>query len=229
MKTSNLLEVENLSKSFPTAAGLLTILRGIHFTLNAGETCAVMGASGSGKTTLLGLCAGLDQPSAGRVRLNGIDLGERSEDERAQLRNEWTGFVFQTFRLIPSLTALENVMVPSELRGQKDARPRAMDLLERVGLAERIAHYPSQLSGGEQQRVAIARAFINQPRLIFADEPTGNLDEATSAHILDLLFELNATANTTLMLVTHDQDITRRVQRTITIKGGTIAADTAHP
>lgn len=213
-----MLKVENVSKTFRSGNRDLTVLNHIHFQMDNGETCAVVGPSGSGKTTLLSLCAGLERPSSGRIELNNTPLNDQSEDQLARLRNELTGFIFQTFRLIPSLTALENVMVPAELRGTASPRERARALLAEVGLAERTHHYPAQLSGGEQQRVAIARAFINQPRMIFADEPTGNLDEETGAHILDLLFGLNRSEGTTLMLVTHDHELTQRVQRIMTIK-----------
>ncbi len=217
-----ILKIENVSKTFCSANGLLTVLTDINFHMEEGHTCAVIGPSGSGKTTLLGLCAGLDRPTTGRIHLNGALLNEQSEDALARLRNTMTGFVFQTFRLIPSLTALENVMVPAELRGATDARKQARSLLADVGLAEREHHYPAQLSGGEQQRVAIARAFINKPRIIFADEPTGNLDDETGAHILDLLFELNRNEGATLLIVTHDHELTRRVQLIIKLKNGHI-------
>ncbi len=217
-----MLKVEGVSKSFRSGNRKLTVLKDANFVMNAGQTCAVIGPSGSGKTTLLGICAGLDRPTTGRVWMEDILLNDRSEDELARLRNDLTGFVFQTFRLIPSLTAQENVMVPAELRGSADARNRARALLAEVGLEDRTHHYPAQLSGGEQQRVAIARAFINKPRIIFADEPTGNLDEETGAHILDLLFDLNRNEGTTLMLVTHDHELTRRVQRIVKLKNGQI-------
>ena len=217
-----MLRVEGVSKSFRSGNRDLTVLKDVHFTMDEGQTCAVIGPSGSGKTTLLGLCAGLDRPTSGRIWLDDVPMHERDEDALARLRNELTGFVFQTFRLLPSLTALENVMVPAELRGAGNARSRSRELLAEVGLAEREHHYPAQLSGGEQQRVAIARAFINEPRLIFADEPTGNLDEETGAHVLDLLFNLNKDLGTTLMLVTHDHELTRRVNRIVQLKNGQI-------
>lgn len=223
-----MLKVEDVSKSFRSGNRDLTVLKDVNFNMDKGQTCAVIGPSGSGKTTLLGLCAGLDRPTSGRIWLDDVSLNERDEDALARLRNELTGFVFQTFRLLPSLTALENVMVPAELRGAGNARSRARELLAEVGLAEREHHYPAQLSGGEQQRVAIARAFINEPRLIFADEPTGNLDEETGAHVLDLLFNLNKNLGTTLMLVTHDHELTRRVQRIIQLKNGRIASTQPH-
>ena len=216
-----ILEVRRLTKSYPNGSnGTLTVVKDISFSLVPGSTCAILGPSGSGKTTLLGLCAGLDQPTAGEVRLDGIDLGALDEDGRAHVRNDIVGFVFQSFQLIPSLTALENVMVPMELRGQNRARDEAVELLRRVGLVERLSHYPAQLSGGEQQRVALARAFINRPKILFADEPTGNLDAETGRLVIENLFALNADARTTLVLVTHDPELAKRVQRIIRLKGG---------
>ncbi len=203
----------------------MNVLHDVNLSLAAGETCAVIGPSGSGKTTLLGLCAGLDRPSSGTVELCGERLNDLSEDELSRLRNREVGFIFQTFQLIPTLTALENVMVPAELRGSKNVRPLAEDLLDQVGLADRRSHYPAQLSGGEQQRVAIARAFINRPTILFADEPTGNLDAETGATIEDLIFELNQTAGTTLMVVTHDQDLAARTGRVIRLRGGRVVSD----
>lgn len=220
MPDTTILDIESLSKSYPSVDGPLTVLRDITFSLRQGDTCAILGPSGSGKTTLLGLCAGLDQPSTGRVCLGGRDLGKLDEDRRAQLRGEIVGFVFQNFQLIPTLTALENVMVPMELRGLNHSLEEAMQLLGRVGLGERLHHYPVQLSGGEQQRVAIARAFINRPRILFADEPTGNLDQETSHHVAELLFNLNADAATTLVLVTHNQELAERAGRVIRLRGG---------
>ena len=217
-----MLEVRGLTKSYPSAAGTLTVLKDITFSLAAGSTCAILGPSGSGKTTLLGLCAGLDRPTAGEVRLRGIDLGTLDEDGRARLRNELVGFVFQNFQLLPTLTALENVMVPMELRGGNQAREAAVELLARVGLSERLSHFPAQLSGGEQQRVAMARAFINQPAILFVDEPTGNLDAETSQKIIEILFEMNAAAKTTLVLVTHDLELAQRTRRIIRLKGGAL-------
>ena len=225
MQTTPLLDVQHVSKTYHTEAGPLTILKDISFSLAAGTTCAVVGPSGSGKTTLLGLCAGLDRPSSGTVTLHGQSLHRLSEDALASLRNMYVGFVFQTFQLIPTLTALENVMVPVELRGDRRARPLAVELLQRVGLGERLRHYPVQLSGGEQQRVALARAFISQPRILYADEPTGNLDAETSAMVIDLLFTLHREAGTTLMLVTHDLDVAQQTQRLIRLKGGMIVED----
>jgi putative ABC transport system ATP-binding protein len=217
-----ILDVQRLTKSYPNGTGTLTVLKDISFSLSAGDTCAILGPSGSGKTTLLGLCAGLDQPSEGQVRLDGIDLGTLDEDGRARVRNDLVGFVFQNFQLISTLTALENVMVPLELRGENGASGQAIDLLQRVGLGERLAHYPTQLSGGEQQRVALARAYINRPKILFADEPTGNLDTETGRLVIDSLFALNADAGTALVLVTHDTELARRAQRLIRLKGGMI-------
>jgi putative ABC transport system ATP-binding protein len=222
VNSSVILEVRQLTKSYPNGGGSLTVLKDITFNVEAGSSCAIVGPSGSGKTTLLGLCAGLDQPTSGEVRLAGIDLGALDEDGRARVRNESVGFVFQNFQLIPTLTALENVMVPLELRGQNKARDEAVRLLERVGLGERLGHYPSQLSGGEQQRVALARAFINRPRILFADEPTGNLDAETGHLVIENLFALNASAGTTLVLVTHDTELAGRAQRVIRLKGGAV-------
>ena len=186
---------------------------------------AIVGPSGSGKTTLLGLCAGLDRSSSGTVELNGQKLDGLTEDQRAEVRNQYVGFIFQNFQLIPTLTALENVMVPLELRGEKRVKGRAMELLEKVGLADRGHHYPSQLSGGEQQRISLARAFSNNPRILFADEPTGSLDAETSEKIIKLLFDLNREAGTTLILVTHDGELAAKTERIIRIRGGHIAAD----
>jgi len=203
---------------------MLTVLHNVNMNIERGTSCAIVGPSGSGKTTLLGLCAGLDKPTSGNVLLNGVELGEKSEDERAAIRNRFIGFVFQTFQLVPTLTALENVMVPLELRGEstKGVKKKAQELLGDVGLADRTHHYPTQLSGGEQQRVAIARAFINQPEILFADEPTGNLDAETGEHIEDLLFALNKQQGTTLVLVTHDLELAKKCGRIISIKSGKI-------
>ena len=217
-----MLEVRGLSKSYPNGASTLTVVKDINFSLAAGASCAILGPSGSGKTTLLGLCAGLDQPSAGEVHLNGISLRALDEDGRARVRNEIVGFVFQNFQLIPTLTAVENVMVPLELRGRKQVRAEAVELLARVGLGERLSHYPMQLSGGEQQRVALARAFINRPRILFADEPTGNLDAETGQLVIERMFALNADQGTTLVLVTHDTELAKRAQQIIRLKGGMV-------
>ncbi len=222
---NKILKVENLSKTYRSGSRNLTVLWDVSFELQTGTTCAIVGPSGSGKTTLLGLCAGLDRSSSGNVFINGVDLSQLDEDQRATVRNQFVGFVFQNFQLIPTLTALENVMVPLELRGEKIVQKEAAGLLERVGLGERIDHYPVQLSGGEQQRVSLARAFINRPKILFADEPTGNLDEETSETITDLLFELNQAAGTTLVLVTHDLDLAGRTGRIIRLKGGRIISD----
>ena len=220
MHSCPILEVRSLTKSYATGAGPLTVLRDVSFTLEQGATCSILGPSGSGKTTLLGLAAGLDQPSSGSVLLNGISLGEISEDARARVRNEHVGFVFQNFQLIPTLTALENVTVPMELRGDRGARVHGLDLLRRVGLSDRAEHYPAQLSGGEQQRVALARAFINRPKILFADEPTGNLDAETSEKVIGVMLDLNRHAGTALVLVTHDPEIARLTGRTIRLRNG---------
>ncbi len=204
------------------AEGHLEILKGISLEIKSGESVAVVGASGSGKSTLLGLLAGLDTPSSGRVILEGVDLTSLDEDGRARLRGRSVGFVFQSFQLLPALTALENVMLPLELSGRPDAYRQAGAYLERVGLGARVRHYPRQLSGGEQQRVAIARAFAGTPGLLFADEPTGNLDRVTGAHIIELLFELNAQAGTTLVLVTHDEALARRCDRSLMLEAGSL-------
>jgi len=220
-----MLKVERLTKTYATAAGPLTVLRDVSFELEAGSTVAVVGPSGSGKTTLLGLCAGLDRPTAGSVTLNGRDLGALTEDERALVRNDCVGFVFQNFQLIPTLTALENVLVPLELRGGRNGGGEARGLLERVGLGGRLDHYPVQLSGGEQQRVALARAFVNRPRLLFCDEPTGNLDDDTARVMTDLVFGMNRERATTLMLVTHNLELARRCTRLIRLRGGAVVGD----
>ena len=224
MNSFPILDLRSLTKSYATAAGRLTVLRDVSFTLEPGATCAILGPSGSGKTTLLGLAAGLDQPTSGSVLLNGISLGEISEDERARVRNEHVGFVFQNFQLIPTLTALENVTVPMELCGDRSARRLARELLGRVGLSERADHYPTQLSGGEQQRIALARAFINRPKILFADEPTGNLDAETSQRVIDIMLELNRSDGTALVLVTHDPDVATLTSRTIRLRNGEMIA-----
>lgn len=214
------LQVRGLGKQVALPSGPLVILDGIDFDIQHGQSVAILGASGSGKSTLLSLLAGLDLPSSGSVRLFGEPLSELDEDGRARLRAQRVGFVFQNFQLLPALTALENVMLPLELRGDADAQQAAVGILQRVGLGERLAHYPRQLSGGEQQRVAIARAFVTRPALLFADEPTGNLDTATGQSIIDLLFGLNAEAGTTLVLVTHDAALAARCQRRLQLDGG---------
>ena len=225
MAAENILHIENVYKIYNSAGKELTVLNNINFSVNAGSTLAITGPSGSGKTTLLGLCAGLDRASSGTVMLNGINLDKLNEDQRAAVRNHYVGFIFQNFQLMPTLTAVENVMVPMELRGEKNIRPIAMDLLDKVGLADRAHHYPVQLSGGEQQRVSIARAFSNKPAILFADEPTGNLDAETSEKVEKLLFDLNRDAGTTLVIVTHDQELASRTSRIIKIKGGMILSD----
>ena len=222
---SSILQVQNLSKTYSSGAKDLTVLADINFSLNEGDKFSIVGSSGSGKTTLLGLCAGLDRATTGTVHLNGEELGGLDEDQRARVRNQYVGFVFQNFQLLPTLTAIENVMVPMELRGEKKVYKKAMNLLDRVGLAERFDHYPTQLSGGEQQRISIARAFSNDPKILFADEPTGNLDEETSQKIEDLLFELNKENGTTLVMVTHDMELAQKTDRILRLKGGQIIDD----
>ena len=221
----SILKVENLTKTYASAGRELTVLHAVSFELQAADTFAIVGPSGSGKTTLLGLCAGLDRASAGSVWLNNIQLDNLSEDQRAAVRNQHVGFIFQNFQLLPTLTALENVLVPLELRGERGGQKAAQTLLERVGLGGRGHHYPTQLSGGEQQRVSLARAFANRPSILFADEPTGNLDADTSATVVELLFELNREAGTTLVLVTHDLELAAKTQRVMRLKGGAVVAD----
>ena len=220
-----MLQARQLSKEYQSGDHRLAVLRDVSFTIPDGAFVAVVGPSGSGKTTLLGLLAGLDVPTHGTVLLDGEDLTQLSEDRRAQLRGAKVGFVFQSFQLIPTLTALENVQVPLELRGDAGAPVRARELLARVGLGDRVHHFPNQLSGGEQQRVAIARAFSNAPRLLFADEPTGNLDSETGAHIVELLETLNRESHTTIVLVTHDLALARRAQRIIRLADGVVISD----
>jgi putative ABC transport system ATP-binding protein len=224
-----MLKVERLTKFYPTATGPLTVLKEVGFDLAPGASLAIVGPSGSGKTTLLGLCAGLDRPSEGNVELAGESIGAMNEDERARVRNAHVGFVFQNFQLIPTLTALENVLVPVELRGEggPGVEAEAQSLLGRVGLGARTDHYPVQLSGGEQQRVALARAFINRPKILFCDEPTGNLDGDTAHAMIDLIFGLNREKGTTLVLVTHDLDLARRCQRIIRLRSGAVIEDSA--
>jgi len=219
------LNIQNLSKTYKSGGRDLTVLDNINFSVEEGSTLSIVGPSGSGKTTLLGLCAGLDRSSSGMVELCNIQLDTLSEDARAQVRNQYVGFIFQNFQLLPTLTALENVMVPLELRDEKNIRPRALDLLDKVGLADRHHHYPSQLSGGEQQRVSLARAFSNQPKILFADEPTGNLDAETSDKVVKLIFDLNKEAGTTLILVTHNLELAAMTGRIIQIKGGSLISD----
>ena len=220
-----ILNISNLSKTYQSAGRTLTVLDNINFSVAPGSTNAIVGPSGSGKTTLLGLCAGLDSSSSGMVELNNINLGNLNEDQRAQVRNQYIGFIFQNFQLLPTLTALENVMVPLELRGEKNIKARSMELLDKVGLSDRGHHYPAQLSGGEQQRVSLARAFSNAPRILFADEPTGNLDAETSEKVVKLIFDLNKEAGTTLVLVTHDLELAAKTQRILRLKGGKLVAD----
>lgn len=218
-------QVSELEKTYPSGESELTVLQGVEFSLERGQSLAIVGPSGSGKTTLLGLCAGLDVPTAGSIQLLGTQLEALDEDGRASFRGKNVGFVFQNFQLIPTLTALENVAVPLELRGITASDERARALLDKVGLAERLDHYPIQLSGGEQQRVALARAFINQPAILFADEPTGNLDGSNGSHIIDLLFELNAQQQTTLVLVTHDLGLAAMCDQQLSLKNGRIVAN----
>ena len=226
-----MLVARGLTKEYLSAAQPLTVLRDVTFEVPAGAFVSIVGPSGSGKTTLLGLLAGLDTPSRGTVSLDGVDLGALNEDQRARLRGEKVGFVFQSFQLIPTLTALENVQVPLELAGRvgvREASQRARDLLERVGLGDRVHHFPQQLSGGEQQRVALARAFVNEPRILFADEPTGNLDGATGERIVELLQVLNRERGCTIVLVTHDASLAARTQRTIRLRDGVLVEDIRH-
>lgn len=219
---SKILKVQNLKKIYSSGSKELTVLDNITFDIEEKESFAIVGPSGSGKTTLLGLCAGLDQPDGGTIELCATSINDLDEDQRALLRNQKVGFVFQDFQLIPTLTALENVAVPLELRGDKKAIEVSKELLKKVGLGDRFDHYPSQLSGGEQQRVALARAFSNKPEILFADEPTGNLDEETGQKVIELLINLNKESGTTLVIVTHDLDLARRAQRILKLKGGRI-------
>ena len=219
---SKILNVQQLRKTYQSGGSELTVLEDISFAVPSGTSYAIVGPSGSGKTTLLGLCAGLDTPDSGSVTLCGKQLKDLSEDERAALRNEKVGFIFQNFQLLPTLTALENVSVPLELRGDREAAKMARILLEKVGLGDRTHHYPSQLSGGEQQRVALARAFSNRPEILFADEPTGNLDEQTGDRVVQLLFDPNKEAGTTLIIVTHDMNLARRCNELMRLQGGRI-------
>jgi putative ABC transport system ATP-binding protein len=219
------LETENLTKIYQSGENKLVVLDSISFSVEQGNSISIIGPSGSGKTTLLGLSAGLDVPSSGTVSLMGFKLNAMSEDDRAYIRNQYVGFVFQNFQLLSTLTALENVMVPLELRGERNVMNKAKELLNRVGLAARLHHYPSQLSGGEQQRVAMARAFITDPKILFADEPTGNLDEENAHHVTDLLFGMNKELGTTLVLVTHNLDLAQKTNRILRMKGGRLIAD----
>lgn len=218
----SILSVKNVSKIYQSGSRRLTVLDNVNMSVAAGDSVAIVGPSGSGKTTLLGLCAGLDSASEGSISLNGHQLDGMTEDERAAVRSQEIGFIFQNFQLLPTLTALENVMVPLELKKRKDAKDKALELLEKVGLKDRATHYPSQLSGGEQQRVSIARAFANEPKILFADEPTGNLDTETGEMIENLIFDLNKASGTTLIMVTHDTELAAKTHKIIHIKGGKI-------
>ncbi len=225
MDNNIILSVEHLSKEFLSGEDTVHVLNDISFAVEAGSTCAVVGPSGSGKTTLIAICAGLERPTEGSVVFGDTPLHQASEEKLARIRNQSIGFIFQSFQLLPSLTALENVMVPAEISGEKHVRGAALELMGRVGLNNRLYHYPAQLSGGEQQRVAIARAFINQPKILFADEPTGNLDVDTAQGIIKLIFDLNADNGTTLILVTHDRDLTQQAGRVIRLRGGKLVSD----
>ena len=222
---SVVLKAESLTKTYRSGSKSLTVLDDVSFSVNQGSTLAIIGPSGSGKTTLLGLCAGLDVPTSGIISLMGFKLNAMNEDDRAYIRNQYVGFVFQNFQLLPTLTALENVMVPLELRGEKHVAHQAGELLSRVGLGDRLHHYPSQLSGGEQQRVAMARAFITNPKILFADEPTGNLDDENSQYVTELLFSLNREQGTTLVLVTHNIELAQKTERILRMKGGRLVEE----
>ena len=219
------LRTENLTKTYRSGDKSLTVLDNVSFSAKQGDSLAIIGPSGSGKTTLLGLCAGLDTPSSGVVSLLDFKLNAMSEDDRAYIRNQYVGFVFQNFQLLATLTALENVMVPMELRGERNVASKAKELLDRVGLGNRMDHYPSQLSGGEQQRVAMARAFMTDPKILFADEPTGNLDEENASHLVDLLFDMNKEQGTTLILVTHNLELAKMTHRILRMKGGKLVEE----
>ena len=225
MTVETILNIRNVSKTYQAAGRVLKVLDDISFSVEDRSITAIVGPSGSGKTTLLGLSAGLDRSTTGTVELNNISLDRLSEDERASVRNRYVGFIFQNFQLLPTLTALENVMVPLELRGEKNIRARSKELLDKVGLSDRLHHYPAQLSGGEQQRVSLARAFSNNPRILFADEPTGNLDAETSEKVIKLLLDLNREAGTTLVIVTHNMELADSTQRIIRLAGGHIVSD----
>lgn len=220
------LQADNLTKTYRSGNSSLTVLNRVSFSVYEGTAVAIIGPSGSGKTTLLGLCAGLDVPTGGTISLLGFKLNAMNEDDRAYIRNQYIGFVFQNFQLLQTLTALENVMVPLELRGEKKVTDKATELLKRVGLGDRLHHYPSQLSGGEQQRVAMARAFITNPKILFADEPTGNLDDENAKHLTDLLFKLNKEEGTTLVLVTHNLELAQKTDRILRMRGGELVEDT---
>lgn len=223
--SQHVLQAEALTKTYRSGSGSLTVLDNVSFSVRQGNTISIVGPSGSGKTTLLGLCAGLDVPTSGIISLMGFKLNAMTEDDRAYIRNQYVGFVFQNFQLLSTLTALENVMVPLELRGEKHVKQKAEELLVRVGLEKRVDHYPSQLSGGEQQRVAMARAFITDPKILFADEPTGNLDDENASHVTELLFSLNKQQGTTLVLVTHNLELARKTERILRMKGGKLVEE----
>ncbi|MBM2804238.1 MAG: transporter ATP-binding protein [Deltaproteobacteria bacterium] len=225
MSANTILKVEHLSKDFKSGDDTVQVLSDVSFAVEAGSTCAIVGPSGSGKTTLIAICAGLERPSQGSVWFDDVRLHKATEEQLARIRNQSIGFIFQSFQLLPSLTALENVMVPAEISGEKLVRGSAIELLGRVGLGRRLHHFPAQLSGGEQQRVAIARAFMNSPKILFADEPTGNLDAETADSIVKLIFNLNANSGTTLILVTHDRELTEQADRTISLRGGRLVSD----
>jgi len=222
---SKILKINDLEKTYTSGSKQLTVISNISFEVEKGSIFSIVGPSGSGKTTLLGLCAGLDYPTSGTIELCETPLQDLNEDERAELRNKEVGFIFQNFQLLPTLTALENVIVPIELQGKKNADRFGIELLTKVGLADRLHHYPSQLSGGEQQRVALARAFSNKPSILFADEPTGNLDEETGEKVIQLLFELNKEADTTLVIITHDLELAKRTQQILRLKGGKVISN----
>lgn len=222
---TEILNVQHVGKTYRSGSRALTVLEDVSFTLQEKDTFAIVGPSGSGKTTLLGLCAGLDSTEEGNISLCGTNISDLDEDERALLRNRNVGFIFQNFQLIPTLTALENIIVPLELQGAKNVKKIGIELLGKVGLSERHHHYPSQLSGGEQQRISLARAFANQPKILFADEPTGNLDHETGEKVIKLLFELNSEAGTTLVIVTHDLELAQRAQRILHLKGGKVVKE----
>ena len=222
---TKILKIHELEKTYTSGSKELTVLSSISFEVTQRSVFSIVGPSGSGKTTLLGLCAGLDHPTSGTIELCGSNLHDLDEDERALLRNKEVGFIFQNFQLLPTLTALENIIVPLELQGEKNASKIGMELLQKVGLEDRFDHYPSQLSGGEQQRVALARAFSNKPSILFADEPTGNLDEETGEKVIQLLFQLNKEAGTTLVIITHDLELANRTQQILRLKGGKIVSN----
>jgi putative ABC transport system ATP-binding protein len=226
---STILSVEHLSKDFKSGDDTVHVLNDVSFAIESGSTCAVVGPSGSGKTTLIAICAGLERPSQGSVIFDDVPLHKASEEKLARIRNRSVGFIFQSFQLLPSLTALENVMVPAEISGERLVRGSALELLGRVGLGKRLHHYPAELSGGEQQRVAIARAFMNGPKILFADEPTGNLDVETAQSVIKLIFDLNASIGTTMILVTHDRELTQMANRVISLRGGKVVGDSPNP